>query len=110
MAIYIYMPKAEKHMKIKLQKPEQHKSPAPTIRVEMDMVRWHEARSLHYFHAIEKCTPQHPGRSADVAHYVCSLRPRSARAETITFCPVLESETAHCHTLAVTTTYSRTRR
>lgn len=79
MAIFIFTHvTAVKNIRMKLQKLELYKLPAPTILVEMGMVRWHKARSLRNFHAIAKCTPQHPRRSTDVANYVCSLMPRSA--------------------------------
>lgn len=79
MAIFIFTHLTPvKNIKIKLQKLKLHKLPAPTILVETDTVRWHKARSPRNFHAIAKCTPQHPWRSADVANYVCSLMPRSA--------------------------------
>lgn len=75
MAIFIFTRLiAVKNIKIKLQKLEQHKLPAPTILVETDLL----STPRRNFRAIAKGTPQHPGGSADVANYGCSLAPRSA--------------------------------
>lgn len=64
---------AVKNIKIKMQKLELHKLPAPTILVETDLL----STPRRNFRAIAKGTPQHPPGSADVDNYVCSLTPRS---------------------------------